>query len=314
MSFRSPSPLTRLRVAARTDVGCRRSCNEDSFVVADLSAEVPPAAVIPPPRPKDGPALERWSFYGHGPFPPPEPTFVSLESVAGVALAAIDGMGGSASGDIAARIAADTFATALAAAPPSGEDACRRRVVAALNGASRAIVQAQEVGPRYYGGIAAAAVLALISGDRLHVAGAGDCRLYLLRLGRLIQLTRDDSLVNDYRAAGASEEQLAELPANVITKGLGLKETVDVTPSTFELRAGDVILLCTDGLHRMAEDAAIERVLLDLPDPAEACLALINLANRNGGEDNIAVVVARPDDEGLHLPGPEDALTSRNLP
>src|SRR5262249_5344265 len=144
---------------------------------------------------------------------------------------------------------------ALTVAPPSGEDACRRRLVAAMNGASRAIAEATASGPPYYHGIGAAAVLALVSGDRLHVAGAGDCRLYVLRLGRLAQLTRDDTLINDWRAYGGDESKLAELPAGVITKALGMKETVDVRADTFELRADDVVLLCTDGLHTMVDDA-----------------------------------------------------------
>jgi PPM family protein phosphatase len=77
---------------------------------------------------------------------------------------------------------------------------------------------------------------------------------------------------------------------------------------------GDVILLCTDGLYRQVDDLAIERVLLDLAEPAEAGLTLINLANRRGGADNIAVVVARPEGDDLRSPGSGDALENQNVP
>jgi protein phosphatase len=304
-------PLTRLRVGARTDVGLVRSTNEDTFVVADLASPFRARAPFPPPRPEDGPARARWSFSPESMPEPPAPVDSVLESAAGVALAVIDGMGGICAGCFAARIAADTFATALTAAPPSGEDACRQRVVAAMNDASRAIIEAVAAGPLYYRGMGAAAVLAVVSGDRLHLAGAGASRAYILRLGRLVQVTRDDTLLNDYRGP---DPDVWELHSTVITKALGLAATVDLRASTFELCAGDVILLATDGLHRQVDEAAIERVLLDLADPTEASLVLINMANRRGGADNVAVVVARPDGDGPRPPGPADALESRNVP
>jgi protein phosphatase len=158
----------------------------------------------------------------------------------------------------------------------------------------------------------------VVSGDRLHLAGAGLCRAYILRGGRLAQVTRDDSLRNDYlahiAAGGHTDIDLSEIPPNIITKALGLKETVDLRPSTFELCAGDVVLLCSDGLHGPVDEPSIARVLLDLTEPAEAALALVNLANARGGADNVAVVVARPETDGMRRPGPEDALESRNIP
>lgn len=305
--------FTRLRIAARTDIGLRRSTNEDSFVVADLASPFLARAPLPPPRPAEGPARERWSFSPERTLEPPAPVAAVLESAAGVALAVVDGMGGSCAGNFAARIAADTFAASLTAAPPSGDDACRQRVVAAMNAAARAIADAITDGPLYYRGMAAAAVLAVISGDRLHLAGAGDSRAYILRLGRLVQVTRDDTLLNYYRAEGGPDADVSEISSNVITKALGIAATVDLRVSTFGLCAGDVILLSTDGLHRQVDDATIARVLLDLADPAEASLALITLANQHGGADNVAVVVAQADRDGLRPPGPEDVLENRNV-
>src|SRR5262249_31196980 len=206
---------------------------------------------------------------------------VALESAQGVALSVVDGMGGHTSGDLAARMIADTLAAALTVAPPSGEDACRQRLVAAMSGASRSVYDASFRDARLRGS-GGAAVLAVVEGDRLHLASAGDSRIYLLRAGRLVQVTRDDSLINlwyehmaEWEARGATEADIAEPPGHVITKALGVAERLEIAPATFELRAGDVILLQSDGLSGLVDDADIEQVLRDLPDPAEACLALV---------------------------------------
>jgi protein phosphatase len=286
MSYRDASPLTRLRVAARTDVGRVRAHNEDTFFVADLST-----------RETLGPEPVEWA----------------LESTHGAALSVVDGMGGHSMGEPAARILSQALAAALTMAPPSGEDACRRRLVAAMTGASRTLFEAalRDVCLTGSGG---AAVLAVVQGDRLHLASAGDSRVYLLRAGRLVQVTRDDSLLNHWYALGGPATGIAEIPANVLTKALGLAESLEITPATFALCAGDVILLASDGLNRMVADPVIEQVLRDLPDPAEACLALVNLAVSNRADDNVTVIVARPDGAGLRPPGAGDVLESRNVP
>jgi protein phosphatase len=293
MSYRSPSPLTCLRVAARTDAGRSRTYNEDTFLVADMATGA-----------------------RHG----PDAVDATFENAQGVALAVVDGMGGYHGGVEAARMIADTLAAALTVAPPSGEEACRRRLAAAMSGASRVVFEAAHRDRRLLG-TSGCAVLAVVQGDRLHLASAGDSRIYLLRAGRLVQVTRDDSLINEWyahvdesKANGGSVPDLADIPAHVITKALGLTEGVEVAPATFALRAGDVILLQSDGLSSLVDDGAIEQVLRELQDPAEACLALVNLALRNGGDDNITVVVARPDEASLLRPGPGDALESRNVP
>jgi Protein phosphatase 2C len=178
MSFRSPSPVTRVRVDARADIGCMRTtCARPTRTPSSSRTW---ARRSPGPRsslrPADGPELERWSVSRPAVFPAPAPAFASLETPAGVLLAVIDGIGGHRARDIAAQIAADTFRAALSVAPPSGEDACRRRLVAAMNGASRAMVEAAHGGPTYCYGLGATAALALVSGGRLHVVSAGRAR------------------------------------------------------------------------------------------------------------------------------------------
>ncbi len=141
---------------------------------------------------------------------PPAPMWGTLESPPGAALAALDGMGGHASGEAAPRIAADVFAAVLATAPPTGDEAWRNRLVVAMNGASRAILKPATNGPARFRGMGTAALLAVVTGEKLHLAGAGDCRGYVLRGGTLTQVTRDDTLQNDYRAMAGPD---ADIPS-----------------------------------------------------------------------------------------------------
>jgi protein phosphatase len=282
---RLPTP-TRLRLAARTDVGPARTWNEDGLLVSDLSSRE---------------QAEGDDFS------------VSLENTMGYAIAVIDGMGGARSGALPTGIAKDVFHAVLTTGLDMTDEAFRRRLVIAMNAASRAIFDRSTSDP-LVAGIGAVAVLALILGDRLHLANVGNTRAYLHRLGRLVQLTRDDSLQSDAIAAGLPPEEIAELPTNVVTKALGLRESVDVVTETFPLCAGDVLLFCSDGLYREAGDAAIERVLRDHGDDLGAAhLELFGAAVNGGGNDNITFVVARPEGP-LREPGPEDVIESRNLP
>lgn len=281
MTYRRPYPLaTAVAVAARTDLGRKRSHNEDTFLVADL----------------------------HGARRDP-PAFRGLvEHDAGVALAAIDGMGGCCGGEVAARVAAEALCAGLAARPlPEGAPAPWLR--AAMSAANTAVVEAA-ASERRLTGIGAAATLAVIAGDVLHLAQLGDTRAYVLRAGTLTQVTRDDSLINDALALGIPPEKIAELPRLVITKALGVCAEVEASTSTVQLRAGDVVLLCSDGLHAELDDEAIARTLRDIGDPDEACLALVNQALHAGGNDNLAVIVARPEGDFLRPPGPGDTLAS----
>jgi len=287
MPYRRPSPCpVRLDVAARTETGPRRMNNEDTFLVVDLAG-----------GPRHGPA----PFAG------------VVESAGGVGLAVIDGMGGQCVGDVPAGMTADALARALGEGLPDGADAALRCLGAILGQASAAVFQAsaRQMSLR---GIGATATVAAIVGDRLLLAQVGDTRAYVLRGERLAQVTRDHSLVHEYRALGATAEQLAAVPANVVTRAIGVKETVEPDLSIVALRAGDVLLLCSDGLHGEIGDDAVARILRASPAPADACDALVAAATRAGGRDNITVVVTAVESDGLRPPAPEDALEDRNLP
>ena len=234
----------------------------------------------------------------------------TLESPGGVAFAALDAMGANCSGAEAGHISAEALRAHLSAAPlPESDAGCRDRLRAAMVAANRAIAEAIAQNPLRRG-MGCAATLAVVRGDRLHVAHVGDSRAYVLRSGRLVQVTRDDTLLTQYLASGVSLAEAALVPRAVIVQALGMKESVTIAVSTVELRAGDVLRVCSDGLTTEVEDRTLESVLAAIADPAEACLALLNQALGAGGKDNITLLVARPEGDFLRPPGPADVLAS----
>jgi protein phosphatase len=128
-----------------------------------------------------------------------------------------------------------------------------------------------------------------------YVAHVGDSRVYFFRAGMLKQITEDHSLLNDYlKAKKLTPEEIEAFPhKNVIVRALGMKDTVQVDVSRVEPQDGDVFLLCSDGLSGMVSDPAIAEVLTRQRDLTAACTQLIDLANANGGNDNVTCVLAR---------------------
>src|SRR5690606_22326574 len=125
------------------------------------------------------------------------------------------------------------------------------------------------------------------------IAHVGDSRAYRVRDGVLELITRDHSLVNDYLMVmpDMTAEQLAELPKNVITRALGMQDSVSVDLLPDAPRAGDVYVLCSDGLNGMIEDQTINDIANQAGDDMERLVAdLVREANANGGDDNITVV------------------------
>jgi serine/threonine protein phosphatase PrpC len=136
---------------------------------------------------------------------------------------------------------------------------------------------------------------ALVIGDSATVANVGDSRTYLLRGGRLQPITKDHSLVASLVAAGmvAPEEVRSHPQRNQIYRTLGDKPIVEVDIYPQTLIAGDVLLLCSDGLWEMVPDETTQAILLKAPSPQAACDELIRAANAAGGEDNVSVIVVR---------------------
>src|SRR5690606_23352879 len=123
----------------------------------------------------------------------------------------------------------------------------------------------------------------------------GDSRAYRVRNGEITQLTRDHSLLNDYLLVmpDMTQEQRDELPKNVITRALGMQDSVVVDLVPEQPQAGDLYVLCSDGLSGMITDEVICELVTSADDVQEAARALVERANANGGEDNITVVVLR---------------------
>ena len=215
-----------------------------------------------------------------------------------------DGMGGHRAGDVASQMATHSIAsffeqtaTADATWPFSFDPHLsfeENRLVTGIKLANRKIFEAS-VKHREVHGMGTTVVGALYSKERsrLYVAHVGDSRAYRIREGEITQLTRDHSLVNDYLLVmpDMSDEQRDELPKNVITRALGMQDSVAVDMVPDEPHPGDVYVLCSDGLSGMLTDEEITCVIADSNgDMEQASEALVRGANDQGGEDNITVV------------------------
>ncbi len=220
-----------------------------------------------------------------------------------------DGMGGHRAGDVASRLATDSIAEFFRST--AQEDATwpfhfdtslsedENRLVTGIRVANRRIFE-RSIRSRDCAGMGTTVVGALYSRkkNRLFVGHVGDSRAYRVRGRHIQQLTRDHSLINDYLLAmpELTEEQRAELPKNVITRALGMQDSVAVDLVSDEPQLGDVYLLCSDGLSGMLTDEQILGVVDEGVDTNEICRRLIQKANENGGEDNITALVIRFDD------------------
>jgi len=262
----SDSPSARLRVAAagKTDVGRRRKHNEDSILVK------------------------------------PE---LQLFVVA-------DGMGGHNAGEVASALAArslDNFfsATATGVIPaefagadsPITNDA--RRLASSVRKANADVYEIAST-RRQHAGMGSTVVAAHVSerDRRVHICHVGDSRCYRIRDGEIEQLTRDHSLINDALAMrpDLTEEILAELPKNVITRAVGTQESLEVDLRSERLLEGDLYLLCSDGLSGQVTAEQILEVASITTDLEELCDLLIIMANDSGGPDNITVIAIRIDE------------------
>lgn len=201
--------------------------------------------------------------------------------------AVADGMGGAKAGEIASGLAA----AALQESDGDGERG-EARVAALIEEANRRVFRRASE-DREASGMGTTMTVALVEGNRVAIGHVGDSRAYLIRDGELEQLTDDHSLVAELVRSGklTPEEAEAHPQRSVITRAVGTEPDVDVDTFSIEGNPGDVFLICSDGLTDMVDGSAIlEAVESHRPDLEEAAKALINAANRGGGEDNITVI------------------------
>lgn len=220
-----------------------------------------------------------------------------------------DGMGGEAHGEIASAMAVDVVAKHCAetevdpamtifADMPSAWSEKTRRLSSAVHLANKSIFDSAQTHEEQRG-MGATITTAWIDGTRLSIAHVGDSRAYLLRSGSLQQLTSDHSLVAEQVRRGILTPAEAERSdmQSVLLRALGAHAEIEVDSEEHTLFGGDVLLLCSDGLTRMITEPEIAGTLQAEPDPTKAAERLIDLANEQGGADNITAIVVRVGDE-----------------
>jgi protein phosphatase len=202
--------------------------------------------------------------------------------------AVADGMGGAQAGQLASRLAASALSEAAGGRQGSGEE----RVVELIREANRRVHERASA-DEAASGMGTTVTLAIVENGTVAIGHVGDSRAYLVREGKLEQLTQDHSLVAELVRSGrlSPEEADTHPQRSVITRALGPDPDVDIDTFSVEARPGDLFLLCSDGLTTMVGDDEIVSLVNEHRNDLEAAAsALVKAANRSGGEDNITVV------------------------
>ncbi|MGC6769271.1 Stp1/IreP family PP2C-type Ser/Thr phosphatase [Enterococcus sp. LJL128] len=216
-----------------------------------------------------------------------------FENQAGIPLAILaDGMGGHLAGDVASEMAVNHLGERWTAADISSADKAAQWLIQLIQEENEAIYEKGQSVPEY-AGMGTTIVGAVLLEQSFVLANIGDSRAYLVRNGQLVQLTEDHSLVNALVKSGEiTEEMAANHPRkNVLTRSLGMPNTVEVDVASHLRVDDDYILLCSDGLTNMVPEALILETLLSEHSLEEKVNLLISLANEAGGMDNITVLV-----------------------
>jgi protein phosphatase len=240
---------------------------------------------------------------------------IAHDAACGFAIVA-DGMGGYNAGEVASRMAIDAMSSALRTGlrqlreQPPGLRAnhsrqLRHLLTDAVQRANAAVVEAARAHPQYRG-MGTTLVAALFHRDGVILAHVGDSRAYRFRHGRLEQLTRDHSLLQDEIDAGLISPEAARFSPhkNFVTRAVGVDESVEADICDFRTEPGDVYLLCSDGLSDMLPPDEISAILLGCsPALDAACGKLVRQANDNGGHDNISAILVRIDPDNTRTEG-----------
>ena len=275
-----------VHVYGRSDVGRAREHNEDAFAVADLTTGTVTLA-------------------------PESHTYRVGER--GLLFMVADGMGGAAAGELASAMAVDVVLDELrarwASAREHDADTFANRLRSSTETANTRIHRFAADHPEHRG-MGTTATIAGLLGDTLYVAQVGDSRAYLVREGVARQITKDQSLMQKLIEAGEITAEEAELSErkNIILQALGPEPMVRADLTHQHIRRGDTLVLCSDGLSGQIRIDDIGRAITEERSLDAACTRLIDLANANGGPDNITVVAARFEGDGLAPPTARDPI------
>ena len=203
-----------------------------------------------------------------------------------------DGMGGHNAGEYASRFTVDKMVEVISQNRQQEPVAAMKE---ALTEANSQLLEEAGADPSK-SGMGTTVVAATVIGDLLHVANIGDSRLYVIDHEAIRQITRDHSLVEEMVRLGEMDKAAAKVhpDKNIITRAIGVTRELAVDFFEVELRPGDMILLCSDGLTNMVEDEEIKEIVLEQKNIVEKAEKLIKTANENGGKDNITVVLIEP--------------------
>lgn len=275
-------PEIKVTVCGKTDVGLLREHNEDNLLVMDFAQ----AEKTPPDTALEFPLSDKGALF-----------------------LVCDGMGGAAAGEVASTMAVESISASVAAAVPLTRERFARRLRRSIEEANARIFAESRDNQNERGMGTTCTAVGLVD-DLLLVGQIGDSRCYVLRGQTLSLTTKDQSLAWQLIEAGAmtAEEAKGFEHTNIILQALGVQEKVEVVLSQVSLRKGDIVLVCSDGLHGPVGDEEIRQILLEETDLKKACDRLIARANEHEGPDNITAVVARFDGAGLADPSEEDRV------
>ncbi|MEO8620810.1 MAG: Stp1/IreP family PP2C-type Ser/Thr phosphatase [bacterium] len=261
-------------------MGRTREHNEDAFVVADLTR-------------------------GNATLQPEVRTHEVGDR--GTLFMVADGMGGAAAGEIASAMAIEVvlqeLSDALTAADAPDKETYATGLKRATATANSQIHNFALEHPEYRG-MGTTATIAAVLADTLFLAQVGDSRAYLVRGGVAMQITKDQSLMQKLIEAGEITEEEAEQSErrNIILQALGPEAQIRIDLTHQQLRSNDTLIICSDGLSGQVRIDEIARVVTEEPDLIAVCKRLIERANENGGPDNITVIAARFEGDGLIAP------------
>ena len=260
-----------------TDVGQVRTIDEDSILAADLS-------------------------FG-----------INSENEKFLLLAVADGMGGHAKGEEASKIALNTL-TKSVVPELFGEKSFTELLENGIKNANREILDYTSKNPES-SGMGTTAVCALVKGNDVHLANVGDSRAYVISNDEIRRVTKDHSYVQALIDEGKiTEEEAREHPQkNVITKAVGIMESVEPDTMKLTLDNDESLLLCCDGVIAHLPDEDIHKIISDTDDPQNACQQIVDLANERGGTDNISLIILSSNNEDMISDESPTIINNKNL-